>query len=345
MAYFFIGLLMFLFTSLEQLKYNKVFSRIFLGIFTFILILFAGLRDGSSVGTDSPAYFFNYKFPYDYNVEFGYKYLSILFSKVFEANYNVFLIFLNALSIYLISNSLKRNSYFLVFPLLIYFSDFYLYYNFSGIRQAMALSFSCCAIYYAYNRNYKYFFLLILCASLFHISALVFSLAIIIPNAKMTIKNYVYLIFITVIGFFLVSYIIENNEYLSVKFKYYSEIQENSDNIVTQYIIGLLKRAIVLSLALIYRKQLFLNNRFIYLFNLYLLGVVIYASTYLISPDFGVRFSTYYTVVDMLLVGNMLYLCKNTSSKVIIFAIISLMVLYKINSYAILDTYIYKLAF
>ena len=101
MAYFFISLLMFFFTSLEQLKYNKVFSRIFLGIFTFILILFVGLRDGTSVGTDSPAYYANYLYKF-WDVEYGYKFLNEFFSTN-DINYNIFLILINTISLFNIS--------------------------------------------------------------------------------------------------------------------------------------------------------------------------------------------------------------------------------------------------
>ena len=345
MIYNIIACFFLILSLIEVIKYNKLYSYIIVGLFAVVMILFAGLRDGSSVGTDSRAYFFNYRYPFDYPVEYGYKYLAIFFSKMLDANYNLFLLVVNALSLSLITASIKKNSYFLVFPLLIYFSDFYLYYNFSGVRQALALAFSSFAIYYGMQRNYKVFFILLLCAMSFHISAIAFALAIIVPKKTLTIRNYVYLVLLALIGFGAIGYVIEHNEYLSYKFKYYSEIQENADNIVSLYIVGILKRSIVLILIFLFGKDLFRNERFVYLFNLYLLGFIIYIATYLISPDFGVRFSTYYTIIDMFLVGNMLYLCKKPYQKITIFLVISLMILYKINTYAILDSYTYKLFF
>lgn len=345
MEYFLIGIFFLILSLIEVIRYNRFYSTVILYLFSIVLILFAGLRDGTIVGTDSPAYFRNYQYPLSYEVEYGYRYLAAFFSKTLDANYNLFLIVINALSIGLIAHSLKKNSYFLIFPLLIYFSDFYLYYNFSGIRQALALSFSTFALYYAFTRNYKVFFVLLVCAMTFHITAISFALAIFIPHKKLTLKNYIYLILLAILGFGAIGYIVENNAYLNYKFKYYSEIQENSDNIVVQYVVGLLKRSIVLVLILLFRNTLFKNERFVYLFNLYLLGLIIYIATYLISPDFGVRFSTYYTIVDMVLVGNMLYLCKQNYQKIIIFVVISAMVIYKISTYAFLEPYLYKLAF
>ena len=345
MEYLLIGCFFLLLSTIEVIKYNKFYSYLMLILCSIIMILFAGLRDGTIVGTDSPAYFRNYQYPLDYEAEYGYKYLAAFFSKTLDANYNLFLLVINTLSIGLIATSLKKNSYFLVFPLLIYFSDFYLYYNFSGIRQALAVSFSSFALYYGWQRNYKAFFLSLICSMCFHISAVAFALAIFVPKKTLTIRNYIYLILLAVVGFVAIGYLLEHNEYLSYKFKYYSEIQENSDNIVSQFIIGILKRSIVLVLIFLFSKEFFTNQRFVYFFNLYLLGFIIYVSTYLISPDFGVRFSTYYTIIDMFLVGNMLYLCRKNYQKIIIFTVISVMIVYKISTYAFLEPYLYKLAF
>ncbi|WP_312194491.1 EpsG family protein [Sphingobacterium multivorum] len=345
MEYIVIGGFFCVLSFIEILKYNRFYSSIILLFFSVVMILFVSLRNGEVVGTDSPAYFFNYIYPFDFTVEYGYKYVAAFFSKVLNADYTIFLIFINTLSIFLISSALKRNSYFLVFPLLIYYSDFYLYYNFSGVRQAIALSFSTFAIYYAYHRNYKAFFLLVLCAISFHISAIVFALAIFVPKKTLTVRNYLYLIALSLIAFGAIGYVIEHNEYISNKFKYYSDVQENSTNILMLFIVGLLKRSIILVLIILVGRKLFKNQRFVYLFNLYLLGIIIYVSTYLISPDFGVRFSSYFTVVDMLLVGNMLYLGGSNSNKIIIFTVISIMIFYKISTYAFLDMYNYKFVF
>ena len=56
------------------------------------MLLMVGLRDGKSVGMDSPAYYEFYleKLP---SVELGYKYLNYLFSSL-QINYNIFLLFI-----------------------------------------------------------------------------------------------------------------------------------------------------------------------------------------------------------------------------------------------------------
>ena len=341
MAYFFIGLLMFLFTSLEQLKYNKVFSRIFLGIFTFILILFVGLRDGTSVGTDSPAYYANYLYKF-WDVEYGYKFLNEFFSTN-DINYNIFLIFINTISLFNISKFIKYNSPYFLIPLFIYFSDFFLYYNFSGIRQAIALSFTALSVNYTLqDKKIKAFFLIVF-GAFFHITALIFLVSLIIPNKRMTSKNYIKFLLIILIGTLVSNYLIENIEYLRYKFMYYSEWQEKSDNIFTSYIIGALKRLIILGGVFAVRKTFFKVDRNTFLFNIYLVGFIIYLATYLISPDFGVRFSTYFTVMDCVIVGNILFLAKKSSTKFIWYFIFVIMAMYKISTYSQLPSYQYNL--
>jgi len=342
--YLVVGIFMMLFAYVEILKYNKWFSNLFLIFFSIIMILFVGLRDGCTVGTDSPAYCFNYIAGF-WSTEFGYEFLNTFFSKVLHADYTVFLLFINSLSLILIAKFIKLNSYFYLFPLLIYFSDFFLYYNFSGIRQAIALSFTCISLYYAINLNYKKFFFLIICASLFHITAIVFAMAIFIPRNKLKLKDYVRFIILSVLAFLGIGFLIENIEYLNKKFIFYSEIQEVESNIYVAYVVGLLKRFIIIFLALIFRKSLFNNDKFIYFFNLYLLGFIIYTSTYLISADFGVRFGSYYLVLDTILVGNMLYLSKKLHQKVFITVVYSIVVIYKIYTYTGLESYQYKFIF
>ena len=114
MEYLLIGCFFLLLSTIEVIKYNKFYSYLMLILCSIIMILFAGLRDGTIVGTDSPAYFYNYQYPLDYEAEYGYKYLAAFFSKTLDANYNLFLLVINTLSIGLIATSLKKNSYFLI---------------------------------------------------------------------------------------------------------------------------------------------------------------------------------------------------------------------------------------
>ncbi|MFX1667560.1 EpsG family protein [Riemerella anatipestifer] len=340
MAYIVIAIFLLLLNLMELLKYNKQFSRLLMFFGIAILLLFVGLRDGSIVGIDSPAYYANYLLKY-WEVEYGYRYMNNLFSSN-GINYNIFLLVINAISLYNISRFIKFSSPYLLFPIFIYFSDFFLYYNFSGIRQALSLSFTSLAIVYTYRSEKVKAFLLIVCGAFFHITALVFMVCFVVPHKKMTTINYMKFLGMILVGAFVSYYLIENIEYLRYKFIYYSELQEKSENIQTAYIIGILKRSILFIGVFLVRNSFFQHNINVFLFNVYLIGFVVYISTYLVSPDFGVRFSSYFTIVDCILIGNILWVCRRRDLKVILYLLFTLMAMYKVYTYTEVEAYEYR---
>ncbi|WP_164466984.1 EpsG family protein [Chryseobacterium taklimakanense] len=326
---------------MEALKYNRWFSLASLNIISIILLLFAVLRDGSIVGTDSPAYFLNYKYDF-WQTEPAYKFLNRFFSRTLAVQYNWFLLFLNSISLLLIAKYLRRNTIFFALPLLIFFSDLYLYFNISGIRQAMALSFVCFSLYYAIKRNLKVFLLLIGIAATFHVSSLVFAFAYFIPKTTFRFKQILLLGVFFAVAVVVGNYLAANFEYLTTKADYYTKYQEQSENIAVNYVVGIAKRSVILLLAFIYRKRLFTDKKFIYIFNIYLVGFLIFVGTYLISPDFGVRFSVYYTIHEIVLAGMMLAMIKGGRQRIFIVAVFSAICMYKLVGYMNNEYYTYK---
>lgn len=341
MIYLVIGFILIIFSYLEIIEYKKWFSVFILSLACIFLVLFAALRDGAVVGTDSPAYYFNYIYPF-WNTEPAYKFLNILFSKKLEANYNVFLLFLNACSLFLMWKYFKKNSVFLILPLLIFYSDLYLYFNISGIRQAMAISFTSFSLYYAFHKNLKYFLICIILAAMFHVSSLVFVFAYFIPRNTLKFKYIIWLSALFVGAVYIGNILSTRFEYLASKADYYTKYQVQAENIEFLYVIGILKRSIILLLAFMYRKLLFHDQQFVYYFNLYLVGFLIFISTYLISPDFGVRFSVYYTIVDCVLAGYMLFLVKDIRKRIFIVTVFAAVSIYKLFGYMDSEFYTYK---
>lgn len=119
------------------------------------MLLLVSLRD--KVGTDWDAYYEFYRDTTD-RIEIGYAFLNNLFSNL-ALPYNFFLFIINGFSLTLMFFFMKRNSIFLSIGLLIFFSDLFLYYNFSGIRQAIALSITCFSINFAIDRKLFFFIL------------------------------------------------------------------------------------------------------------------------------------------------------------------------------------------
>lgn len=344
MIYLVLGFILIFYSYLEAIEYNYEISRFAFALSAILLILFAGLRDGTIVGTDSPAYYANYVSPF-WETEPAYKFLNLFFSQKLKANYNLFLLFLNGISILLMSKFISRNSIYLVLPFLIFYSDLYIYFNISGFRQAMATSFTCFALYYAVNKNFRSFLFFLICAATFHVSSLVFIFAYFLPRKKLKFKSIIILGITFGLSILLVNYLTTQFAYLTKKFEYYSEFQERADNIEFLYLIGICKRSIIMIIVFLYRKALFQYDKFIFLFNVYLIGFLIFVATYLISPDFGVRFSSYYTIVDCILAGYMLNLVGSFRKRMFIVTVFSAIAIYKLVGYMNMETFAYKFFF
>lgn len=340
MLYFILGFILGLFSFLEIISKNRSFFKIVFFTLLFLMLLLVGLRDGKVVGMDSPAYYEFYinQLP---SVEVGYKYLNFVFSSL-GFNYNIFLLFINFFILFNISKFIRYNSYYLILPLLIYFSDFFFYYSFSGIRQSIAMSFTALSIYYIFENKNKTALFLILLGSLFHVTALIFIVAFFVPNVKSKFSKYVKFFLVLTLGAVLGSYIIESVPYLNDKFVYYSSAQEQLENTFSNYVNGILKRLIVLLSVLPVFKNFFSDNKNFYLYNLYLVGFVIYVASYLISPDFGVRLGSYFIIVDCLLISRYISSAKQLVNKMVLLVIFMLVALYKIHTYTLLDVFEYK---
>ena len=110
--YFILASLLIILSILELIDRSTLYKKSALFVATFCMLLFAGLR--YEVGTDWDAYFINYKLFY-WNTEWGYKYLNLFFSKILDVPFNLFLLFYNAISLYLITRYIKNLSgYYLI---------------------------------------------------------------------------------------------------------------------------------------------------------------------------------------------------------------------------------------
>lgn len=308
----------------------------------FIMILFAGLR--FEVGTDWAAYAWFYRDTVN-NVEIGYAFVNNTFSNL-GINYNVFLMFLNTVSILLVYFAFKKNARLLVIAFLIFFSDLYLYFNLSGIRQAIAISITLYSVTYALERKFLKFLLCVILAACFHVTSAVFLLAYFIPRYNFKLKHYLLIVGILVL-FSTGVYSLVNvfTGMLAYKIKFYLELQEQVENIQSLFIIGIAKRLIIILLVIFFGQKLLKEERTIYFFNLYLVGMGIYLSTFLISPDIGVRLASYFLIFDVLLASNLIFVNTDFPRRLVILVLLSTMAIYKISTYTQQKPYLYNSIF
>ena len=342
MIYLIIGIILIIMTYIEAYGKSKKFSNYSLIFISISMVLFASLRD--KVGTDWDAYFEFYTDTTD-RVEIGYSYINNLFSFL-NIPYNIFLFFINGLSVSLIFLFLKNNTKLKVIGLLLFFSNLYLYYNFSGIRQGIAISITCFSITYAINKQLIKFILLILIAASFHFSSIIFIIAYFLPRFSFNYRQKYFLIIIFVIFYFFLDYISDWITLYTIKnANFYVNLQDKSDSLLQTFLIGLVIRLLIVFIVFIFHKKIFLIDNCRYFFNIYLFGIFLFFSTYMISPDIGVRLSSYFTIFDLVIVGNLIFVLQRQSNRFLIVSIFAFISIYKLLIYMNSEYYSYKLFF
>lgn len=157
----------------KRLKYILVFMA------TLQLILLLSLRH-FSIGSDVPGYMlffkkdsmgFNYVF--DHRFELGYKVLNNIIS-IFTNNDQLFLTVIAILSIAPIGRFIYKYSKMPFLSLTVYIAFNYYAFTFSGLRQAISYAIIFISYDYIKDRKLMKFLICVVCASLFHKSALIF---------------------------------------------------------------------------------------------------------------------------------------------------------------------------
>lgn len=146
-----------------------------------LLATFAGFRFYTGYDFTSYGEFYNQMsgikdvFNGSIDAEKGYLFLTYLF-KTMGLNYPTFVLFFAFLSIGLLFFYLYQNVSYPSLILLYYFARFYLPRDMGQVRGSIASIILLFAIPYIEKRNFPKFFLIVLVASLFHISSLIFIL-------------------------------------------------------------------------------------------------------------------------------------------------------------------------
>jgi hypothetical protein len=337
MIYIIILIILLGISFIETITRDRKYSN-YSFLFTIILLtFFASLRN--NVGTDWNSYIEFYQNGTD-KVEYGYAFLNNLFSE-YSIPYYIFLTFINGLSLIFFYKFLNKFSHFQNIAILLYFCDLYLYYNFSGIRQAIAIAITCYSVKFAVEKNIFTFLFFILLASLFHFTAIFFIIAYYIPRDKINKLQFIIFTSIFILGgLFIFSFSELITIYTNKNAFFYTNQQVVSDNLRSFYYIGLAKRSIVFILLIFYGKKYLNNNNFRYFLNIYTFGFFIYVTTYMISPDIGTRLSSYFTILDILLFSNLVYYV-NRQHAILILSLLSIIVSYKIYGYVNDENFIY----
>lgn len=315
---------------------NKI-APIFFKLAILYLVLIAALR--LEVGNDWYSYIEFYKNLNLANqlIEVGYIFLNNIFSSN-QIPYPFFLLVINFISLFFAYKFITQNCKLQFLALLIYISDSYFHFNLSGVRQAIALGLCCFSIKYALNRSPKNFFFLILLSASFHITALIAVIYYFIPKRTLlnefkifTIKTIYVIIFISILMLYYEEIIllittIEFRNKIGLKLAIYLSQDLNLDY---NYIKGMLRRIIPLVLFYYYFPAAKRMDNIYYFLNLYVFGLIVYLTTYIISPDIATRISIYFLIFECVIVSNIIFFCKNNFYRYFLMLIYIALVGYK----------------
>jgi len=311
------------------------------------VIIFTSAR--GDVGQDTSNYLLMYLDMENYKeyLELGYYYTAKTFSD-FGFSFNFFLLITSIFSVTLyyvaISKFIPRK--YIILSFMIIFCDLYIYFNISGLRQGIALSICLFSSYFAYRGRYFPFIFLVVLATLYHKTAVLF--LIVYPLLKLKINfSFKQLSFITlgcVFSFILSKFFLFGNESLSFMkgINMYLSEEYNTFSINT-YIVGFLRRFYPIFLFFWFYKNIKNDQITKSIFNVYLFGFVFYAINYPIFQDITVRISSYFIVFESILVVRIFMSLSNSLNKSIVLLMIYFVVYYKIFTYSSLDAYKYTL--
>lgn len=341
MIYLYIGFFLS-YLSFVEIFFRKVQNSKFSFIVVLIILFFLSFLR-FEVGADWLAYlaFYTGSGPVE-NTEIGYRSLNNFFAKL-DFPYFVFLAVVSAITLGFIYNAVKDMKYKMII-LYVYFSELFLYYNFSGMRQGLAIAITLFATKFIISREFTKFFLLVLLASTFHVSALIFVIAYFIYDYKMTKKGVFFLSSIVIFAFLFINNIVELILQLvdSRHLYFYLRIAEVSENNTINFIVGLLKRSVILIIFFLlpnYVKDDYGLKKFI---KIYIIGFFFYALFYTINEDIGARLSSYFLFMDILIISIFFQLNIKIRYKLLIFFTIVFMYMYKLYGYSQLPEYSYK---
>lgn len=166
---------------------KKRLKYIFISIATLQLILLLSLRH-STIGIDVPGYVSFFKrsilsSTIDHRFELGYKALNNIIG-ILTNNEQIFLTIVAILSIAPVGRFIYKYSKMPFLSFTIYIAFNYYAFTFSGLRQAISFAIIFISYDYIKDRKLMKFLICVVCASLFHKSALIFLPAYFIYRIK-----------------------------------------------------------------------------------------------------------------------------------------------------------------
>lgn len=327
-------LYMLFFLNAKKDKKEKV-KKILFVVSVIQIVCLLGLR-GLDIGSDLPFYWKYYDLQQNYeitNLSFSrYELFFKLLTKgitLITLNKQFYLFAISVLSIVPIAMIVYKYSKNPFLSLLLFMSFGFYNFDFSGLRQAIAFALTFYSFRYIKQQKLLKYILIILCATLFHKSALIFFPAYFLKNIKIT-KAKIY--FLVLVDVFI--YLFKVQIFNFVNRFFYDEYSLSVSDSYTWMIMCLF----VLCFCFLFYKKVVKENNSV-LFNLVIIGTTIM----LLSPIASniLRVANYYFMFIILLVPEVIAHIRTGKNRfyvgtiVVIFSILLYVYLLSVDSYHI----------
>lgn len=338
------------FFDIEKVKTEVKTTVYYFGV--CLLILLSGFR--WKTGTDWDLYYYYFTM-YDRFGEFNNGQFEILYAtytyliKSFTDSYSVFLMISATIIIGIKAIMIKKLEPFFMVSLFAYYSLFI--GDLFAVRQSLAISISLFSFYYIIKQKKLFFLISVIVATLVHNSAVVLFLAYplfyVKINNKTTVVIIVLSLFLGVSGVMnlLLSkfqFLIEgfggaDSERIAGKLDAYTtEVSASKIDSNVAFLISALRRIIILPIILYFRKdvQSAVYDGYI---NLFTFSNVIFFTLSQVSIVF-VRFTSYFTVIEILIIAMVLRIQKDKRKQFLLFVFFAIYMGFRI--FVSLNTYL-----
>ena len=325
-----------IFLVTRAIKDKEKGKKIFLYLSFLELFLFLALR-GLDVGADLRAYFnlydncnlYSLTDVFKFRYEKGYIFYTYVIAN-FINNKQWFLVITAFISLIGPLFAIKRYSKNYYLSVFVYITFQFYVYNFYILRQVMALSIVLLSIKFIEERKFIKFLLLVILATLFHTSAILFIAVYFISKIKINNKILV-LLYGAVIGIVLFG-----DSIIKYILGFIQNYAETGNNGGIPYFIVLF---IVFLIATLVKNKFFTDKNDIMWYNILVIAILIQTLTLKLS--ILSRLNIYYTISIIMVLPNLLECFKDKRIKNIgEIAIVLMLTLYFIN--ALNDTNIYR---
>jgi hypothetical protein len=309
----------FYFAALVQLFVrDKYLSKALYILSAILLVIFVGGR--YKTGTDWESYY-EYFNNNDFSWDLGWSYINGYFYKL-GLRFELLLFLISSLSIYFKLSKLKVIGaesclfIFLIFP-------FIVSKDFGVLRQGFAISICFFAFFFLIKERIASFILLIILASLFHQSAIIFFVALLLVRFRFTGRQLLFIIFLSFISYiFDITYKLLHDYLLYFQFDWsvINKVQRYlfySDDYVENVFpyLSVLKKLIVLLVVFLFMGKRHRDDKYFNgAFNLYFFGVCIFIAL----GDFSQlrRLAGYFELFEYLVVCVLILTCKSYFEKI-----------------------------